>query len=298
MVLAGFQQATVAEGFQAPNFAETTTAARRPTRRLRETTSSLYLFSYEKKGIAAAVDEKGDERWTDFGKDPLTYGYATMWAALMAFGFVFAPGELQSPTDVAMLQSIIANPQAPDINPFYYGIFNLFALIPIVLGCTIGPRANDEGGIPSGVAVFLSSFIAYFVMGPYLALRKAPKERVVGGTESLSWVTRNIWENKAFNYGTVAFGLLCLAAGSPGLADPAGSLDGMLELIGSSRFASVTMADLALITLILTKEVADDYKIRCDPENVGKAGLVGASTAIFPVLGAAIYCALRPSIDD
>ena len=240
--------------------------------------------------------EATDDSWTDFGKDPLTYAYAGAWAALVSFAFVFAPGELGSPDDAAMIQSIVDNPAAPALNPFYYAIFNLFALIPIVLACTIAPRASSKG-IPAGPPLFLSTFIAYFVMGPYLALRKAPKVAIASSDE-LGWASRNLWENKVLNYVTVAFGFLCLASGAPGLEDPAANFQGMLDYIGSSRFASVSMADLSLITLILTKEVADDYRIRCDPEDSDKATLIGASTAFLPILGAAIYCAARPSLLD
>lgn len=240
----------------------------------------------------------GDQGWTDFGSDPITYAYAAGWAGLVTFAFFLAPGELSSASDTAMLNSIIANPAAPDMNLMYYAIFNLFALIPIVLACTIAPRAISDKGIPSGPPLFLSAFIAYFVMGPYLALRKTPKTVIVDPSTEFGWVTRNIWENKLVNYGTVAFGFLCLASGLPALEDPAGSFQGMLDLIGSSRFASVSFADLALITLILTKEVADDYKIRCNPEDVNKAPVIGASTALFPILGAAIYCAVRPSFEE
>ena len=246
------------------------------------------------KDLKKVEQDEDDGSWTDFGKDPITYAYGGAWAALLTFTFVIAPGELGSAADSAMIQSIIDNPAAPDMNPFYYGIFNLFALIPVVLACTIAPRASAKG-IPAGPPLFLSTFIAYFIMGPYLALRKAPKQDIASSDE-LGWATRNIWENKLVNYGTVAFGLLCLASGAPGLEDPSANLQGMLDLIGSSRFASVSFADLSLITLILTKEVADDYKIRCDPANADKATLVGASTALLPILGAAIYCAARPSL--
>ena len=242
--------------------------------------------------------EPEDESWTDFGKDPITYAYAATWAGLVTFALFLAPGELSSPSDAAMINSIIANPAAPDMNLFYYAVFNLFALIPVVLGCTIAPRAISDKGIPAGPPLFLSTFIAYFVMGPYLALRKTPKEVIVDPSTEFGWVTRNVWENKLVNYGTVAFGFLCLASGLPAFEDPAANFQGMLDLITSSRFASVSFADLTMITLILTKEVADDYKIRCDPEDINKAPLIGASTALLPILGTAIYCAVRPSFPE
>jgi len=245
---------------------------------------------------AAVVQDEEDGGWTDFGTDPLSYAYIGAWAVLMAFGFVFAPGELSSASDNAMIQSVIADPTALDMNSFYYGIFNEFAIIPIVLACTIVPRASDKGGIPAGPPLFLSAFIAYFIMGPYLALRKQPKTIIADPSEELGWATRNIWENKLFNYGTVAFGILCLAAGAPGLENPTESWNGLIDLIQTSRFASVSFADLSLITLILTKEVAEDYKVRCTPENIDEATAIGASTALLPILGAAIYCAARPPL--
>jgi len=261
--------------------------------RKRDFALNLFEKKKEKSATTLAVDE--EENWTDFGKSPVTYAYGAAWLLLVSFAFIFAPGELGSPSDTAFLKSILDNPTAPEgVNPFFFGIFNEFALIPIVLGCTISPRTSDEKNvIPVGIPLFLSSFIAFFVIGPYLALRKTPstEEQVED-----DWITQNIWENKIFNYVTVVFGILCLASAAPGFADPAESWKGCLEFIGSSRFAAVSVADLSMITLILTKEVADDYKIRCNPENQDRAGIIGASTALLPILGTAIYCAARPSL--
>merc|ERR1712194_907844 len=122
------------------------------------------------------------------------------------------------------------------------------------------------------------------------ALRKTPKTEF-GVGDSLGWLTRNVWENKLFNWATVAFGFYALYAGAaPGLNDPATNFQGLIEFITTSRFAAVSIADLSLITLILTKEVTDDYKIRCrgsTAENSKRAPFIGASTALLPVLGAA-----------
>lgn len=291
--------AKVASGFQA---AVQLPAALQKIQHVHHPTA-LNLFSFGKKKETATatvglVSEAEDDSWTDFGAaNPLSYAYLTAWVGLMAFAFVFAPGELGSAADSAMLKSILDDPAHPAMNPFYYGIFNLFALIPIVLAATIAPRSSDKG-IPAGPPLFLSTFIAYFVMGPYLAFRKTPKDNTTFSTQDLGWLTRNVWENKLVNYATVAFGILCLASGAPGLEDPVASWNGMLELLGTSRFASVSFADLSLITLILTKEVADDYKIRATDDNASKATLIGAATALLPILGAAIYCAVRPSFED
>mmetsp|Transcript_11817 Transcript_11817/g.17919 ORF Transcript_11817/g.17919 Transcript_11817/m.17919 type:complete len:309 (+) Transcript_11817:57-983(+) len=288
-----------AQGFQTPAFSVTSKVSRPGVVRTdRASSSAIGMFSFGKKEQKVEeIEDVATESWTDFGSTPQSYAYGGAWLLLLSYSFIFAPGELNAASDTAMLQSIIANPAAPDMNPFYYGFFNLFALIPIVLGCTVAPRASNEG-IPAGAPIFLSGFFAYFVMGPYLALRKEPKESITDPSTDFGWITRNVWENKIFNYFTVAFGILCLAAGAPGLEDPAASFNGFVELFQTSRFAAISLADVTLITLILTKEVADDYKIRCSPENVDKAALIGASTALFPLLGAAVYCALRPSIEE
>jgi hypothetical protein len=289
---------------EASGFQTRVPVALHKARHVHRPSSLLFAFWNKEKAttvIASPVPEVKDDSWTDFGtaNNPLSYAYLTAWVGLVAFAFIFAPGELGSTADSAMLASIFEDPAHPAMNPFYYGIFNLFALIPIVLAATIAPRSSDKG-IPAGPPLFLSTFIAYFVMGPYLAFRKTPKDSNTFSTQDLGWFTRNLWENKLLNYATVAFGILCLASGAPGLEDPVASWNGMLELLGTSRFASVSFADLSLITLILTKEVADDYKIRAtdDDNAASKATLIGAATALLPILGAAIYCAVRPSFKD
>lgn len=263
------------------------------------TSSALNFFPLGKQVEENSLEEKeigNNERWTDFAKSPDTFVYAGTWALLVAFASILAPGGFNGAADTALRQAIIENPVTPDINPFFWAFFNLFVIIPIVLSCTISPRASKEG-IPAGPPLFLSAFIAYFVIGPYLALRKEPKSIIENPSTELDWVTKNIWENKIVNYATILFALFALATGAPGLADPTTSWNGLIELFTTTQFGSVSLADFTMITLILTKEVADDYKIRCAPENVDKAPLIGASTALLPIVGAALYCAARPKLE-
>jgi hypothetical protein len=131
--------------------------------------------------------------------------------------------------------------------------------------------------------------------GPYLALRGESKEEVV--FDELNWATKNVFENKAFNWLQVAlfFYFAVTYAIQPAMADSTSLLSGFQVLLSSSKFACVSTADLTLLSITAAAFIPQDYKLR-SPENASKATLIGASTLLIPVLGPALYCALRPKL--
>lgn len=121
------------------------------------------------------------------------------------------------------------------------------------------------------------------------------KDEVV--LDELNWVTQNIFENKAFNWFQVAlfFYFMVNYAVEPALADSASLVTGFKELTTSSKFACVSSADLTLLSITAAAFIPQDYKLR-NPNDASRALLIGASTLLLPVLGSALYCALRPRL--
>lgn len=156
--------------------------------------------------------------------------HAIAWPILLAVAFGVAPGELGSASDAALLQQIIDDPVHPGINPLFYTIFNMFAVVPFLLASLILPQeaaAEQEASssaaitlkIPATPFLIASAAFGYFAMGPYLALfypAISVDERVSSFQNNLGWFTKNFTENKIVAYGLVLFSaFLPLAAGLP-----------------------------------------------------------------------------------
>jgi hypothetical protein len=223
---------------------------------------------------------------------------ASAWVTLVAWTFTVAPGELGSAADNAMLTNIIADPVHPNINALYYTLFNFFAVIPVILASVILPQGRSGIGLPAGPFLAMSTFIGYFGFGPYLALRAPPKDTIEDPAE-VSWFTGKVLENKIFSAGTVAFSLF-LPFGSgliPAFQEnPTELISGFVDLISTSKFASVSLADLSILLAVTVSATPRDYMLRNPEADVDEARKLAALTALVPFIGSAVYCALRPPL--
>ena len=135
------------------------------------------------------------------------------------------------------------------------------------------------------------------MIAPYMIFRGTPREEV--NLSELGWVPKNVFENKLFNWGVVA---LCLyqyaTAAGPLLVNPAEVIEGYVNLVSTSKFASVSTLDLAILSATAASLIPLDLKYRVPEEKDSKANLIAVSTLLFPVLGAALYCALRPKLPE
>lgn len=118
--------------------------------------------------------------------------------------------------------------------------------------------------------------------------------------EDLGWVTKNVLENKIFNWFVVALGLSTFY--STGLidgvlTDAANQIAGYKELFSTTAIASASSCDLAILTLTAASLIPEDLKRR-GVDDSSKATAIAGSTALLPIVGAAIYCALRPSLPE
>lgn len=261
----------------------------------KETTLSLFQG---KKSTPEPVD--------DVPSFQLNIPAAAAWVALVAWAFTAAPGELQSDTDTAMLQAILADPVHPGINELYYTVFNFFAVIPVILASVILPQDRRNVGLPAAPFLIASSAIGYFGFGPYLALRAPPRTTIdttiatdTDDDESIGWFTANVLENKAFAALTVLFSLyLPVAAGLfPAYQqDPAALWQGFVDLVSTSRFASVSLVDLTMLFACTVAATPRDYMLRNPNATQQDATKVAALTALLPFVGSAVYCAVRPSL--
>jgi len=238
-----------------------------------------------------------DEEITSFALNPIA-GAAWLAFVLWAFSNV-APGSLGSPEDAAMLNNIIANPAHPaGMNELYFLVFNMFAVIPIWLACLLNPQGQPNKGLPSAPFLAAASGIGFFALGIFLTLRAPPRTQIDDEYE-ISWVTRNILENKLFAWVTVLFTLYLPIACNvfPAYeADPAGLLQGFWEFCTSSRFAAVSLVDIILLYASAVAVTPRDYLLRNPEATPSQAQRIALGTALLPFFGTALYCATRPAL--
>ena len=127
---------------------------------------------------------------------------------------------------------------------------------------------------------------------------RAPPKSEYDPSEA-SWFTRNVLESKLLGWGLVAG-----VAGLPfvvGLVDaitqdPAGTIQGYKDLFATSKFVSASSVDAVVLNIAAAALIPQDLKLRQPEIEDSKARQIGASTLLLPFLGAALYCALRPSL--
>lgn len=76
--------------------------------------------------------------------------------------------------------------------------------------------------------------------------------------------------------------------------DAAGTIQAYLDLFATSKLVSASSMDALILNIVAAVLIPQDLKLRGVEES--KAKLIAASTLLFPFLGAAIYCALRPAL--
>ncbi|GKY94442.1 hypothetical protein MPSEU_000410000 [Mayamaea pseudoterrestris] len=247
------------------------------------------------KSLAATLKPNQDDESPSVAINPL---FATVWLGLVAWSFTVAPGSIGSPQDNAMIQAIIANPVSPGINELYYTFFNCFATIPVILASIALPQGQRKG-LPAAPFLILSAFLGYFAAGPYLALRAKPRTSLDG--EIVGGFTRNVLENKAFSWFILAFTLYLPVTAQVFPAfqqDPSALWNGFVELVSTSRFAAVSMVDITILYLSAVALTPQDYQLRRPNASDQEAMNVALATAVLPILGSALYCALRPALPE
>lgn len=216
---------------------------------------------------------------------------STAWLALVIFAFAFAPGDLN---DNSLIEAVIADPVHPGINEAYYTLFNVFAPLPIILASLVLPQGSRRG-LPAGPFVVASAFLGYFTLGLYLSLRPSPRTTA----DEISWVTR-LLENKILSGGALALLVyLPFACGLlPEKVSDSETWTGLWDLLTTNRFACVSVVDLVLLHISAVSLIPKDYMLRIEEneDNDGVAWKVATLAAVFPFVGPALYCVLRPTL--
>ena len=269
----------------------------------RQSVTQLSFFSKNAAEVNASSEEvvAAAEEEASIGSILTNFNplYGSLWAGLVAFAVFVAPGAMDSPADAEMIANYIADPMNSGMNPVFLLIFNLFAVIPVLLAGVIMPGASGRS-FPATPFLMASSAVGYFALGPYMAFRGEGKgEDGVLTKSDLGWFTSNVLENKILNYLTLAVALsLPFSAGffSPDF-QLGTAFEGYKGLLSSSKFVSISTCDLSVLSLTCALLIPSDLKRR-GFEDEQKAVAIAAATMLLPVIGASFYCALRPALDD
>ncbi|KAG7341388.1 hypothetical protein IV203_023340 [Nitzschia inconspicua] len=243
--------------------------------------------------------EKGQniENSSNLSFNPL---YGALWATFLAYGIFFSPGEMLDASDTKLIETLIGDPSNAngDINSLFFVVFNALGIMPIVMAQLALPQGSSKGvwAAPFVLGSFGAGFGAF---GLYLTLRAPPVESK--RKSEASWITANVLESKLFNWiivilcGTVvASSGILLAVGGDGWSTV---WDNYLQLASTSKLVSVSSVDLLILTVSAATLIPRDYSLRGSTDD-GKGNAIAAATTLLPVVGAALYCALRPPLPD
>lgn len=222
--------------------------------------------------------------------------YLVPYVFFLLFGFYFTSTEAPGASQV-ILEKFIADPLNPGVNELFATVFNLIGLVGIPLACIIMPSAKGQK-FPAAPFLVASAAVGYGAVGPYIMTRKPVTSSV--SMDDLGWVTKNVLENKIFNWFMVIVAMSSLF--TTGLLnvlanDFGGTVQGYVDIFSSTAIAGVSSVDFAILCMTAASLIPEDLERRGMTDSA-KANAIAASTLLLPMIGATIYCALRPPLPD
>lgn len=244
------------------------------------------------KALSSGDDENGGGFLENLEINP---AFAATLLSFFAIAYVQSTGEADGASQV-VLDKFLANPINPGVNELFASVFNFLGLVPLPLAMLLMPGANNKDqSLPAAPFIAGGMVAGFGSIGLYMSARK-PVTKV--SQKDLGWVTKNVLENKVFNWFIVALSFsVFYSTGliSAFLQSPTEQIQGYADLFSKTAICSVSSLDLAILTLTAASLVPEDLKRR-GMNDTGKAYAIAASTILLPVVGSTIYCAVRPSL--
>lgn len=222
--------------------------------------------------------------------------YAIAFVTFLAFAFYRSFNELDG-ASTQILEGFFADPLNPGCNELFVTIFNLLGLYFVPLACLLMPGAKGQK-FPATPFVLASMLGGYGFLGPYMITRTSSFETV--NKSDLGWFTANVLENKTVNWilaAVIASAYISSGCISALLDDPNKLLSGYAQLFSETAIASASTMDFVILTLVAASMI---------PEDLARRGVKGgftpytiaALTLLLPGVGAGLYCALRPELEE
>jgi len=222
------------------------------------------------------------------------YVAGAVWIALVIFAAAFAPGDPNSTADTELLNTLISQPypRPEGINELWFAIWNCFTVVPAVLAALEAPVGRGQR-LPAAPFLFGSAAFGYFSLGPYFATRTPRTDPV--DIEDLGWASRNIFENRLF--GVVLSAIAISIPFSSGLfdCDLSAAFSDLTKLASTSRFVSVAVTDIIIMSLLAGVLVSEDAKRRGWED---KSVPLLVASILLPVITPSLYLVARPSLEE
>lgn len=220
---------------------------------------------------------------------PANVASVLAWVALVTFAFGFAPGEVGAPGDADLVSRLIANPTSPiagGVSPIFALVFNLFVPVPAMLAALLLPTSRGQR-LPALPFVAASTFVGFFALGPYFALRSAPAPLADDEEPPFGF-----FETRAFGVIMAALTLsIPLSAQVLQVTDWPAALADFGALASGSKLVSVSSADLSVLCVALALLVREDAGRRgsnLDPN------VLCAASLLLPAFVPALWMLVRP----
>ena len=243
-----------------------------------------------------AETEDSEQQAGFFGNISINPPYAIAFVSFLTFAFYRSFTEPDQ-ASMQVLEGFFADPLHPGCNELFATVFNLLGLYFVPIACLLMPGAKGQK-LPATPFVLGSMLGGYGFLGPYMITRQPSFENV--NKSELGWFTANVLENKIINWGVAA--LISSAYVTSGcisalFSNPSELFSGYGDLFSQTAIASASTMDLLILTLVAASMIPEDLARRGVKDGLASQA-IAASTVLLPVVGAALYCALRPELEE
>jgi len=202
-----------------------------------------------------------------------------LWLGFTGYAFLLAPPDQPDTFD---LIKNLSTGQVAGINPLIVALFNIMGVIPLIYSAVLYADGRGQK-VRAFPFAFLSFFVGAFGLMPYLALRQ-PNPTFTG---------KKNWVIKVFDSRIYGIGVFVAAAGLLTFGLTQGNWSDFVQQWQTSRFIHVMSLDFCALCALFPVLLGDD---------MARRGLNNRQifwlVALVPLLGAAAYIALRPSIQE
>ncbi|MBD2020187.1 DUF2834 domain-containing protein [Leptolyngbya sp. FACHB-36] len=206
-------------------------------------------------------------------------GFGLLWLGFVTYAFLLAPPN--QPDTLDLIQRLSTG-QIEGINPLIVALFNLMGVFPLIYSGVLFADGRGQK-VPAWVFALLSFGVGAFAILPYLALRQ-PNPSFSGQKTWLLKLLDSRWYGIALTIG---------AAGLLGYGISQGNWSDFGQQWQTSRFIHVMSLDFCLLCGLFPSLLGDDMARR----GLKDDRLFWAVTLV-PLLGAAVYLALRPALPE
>lgn len=253
--------------------------------------------SLKRTALQANKDDlitSSNEGWfDDIAVNPI---YLIPYVSFLAFG-VYATTSETPGASQAILDQFLSDPLHPVVNELFATVFNLIGLVGIPLACILMPTAKFQKW-PATPFLLASAAAGYGAIGPYVMTRRPLLDNQQITQNDLGWFTANVLENKVFNWFmvAVAFSSLFTTGVLDALStDFTGTVQGYIDLFTNTAICSASSVDFTILCCTMASLIPQDLQQR-GVTNRTTATAIAVATLLLPMMGATLYCALRPPL--